>query len=212
MRLLLVDDHKLFRQGLTHLLRDHPTLQVVGQAASGEEAIQMVRELLPEMVLMDVNMPGQNGIAALRQIRQEFPATRVVMLSMSERDEDLLEALQAGAAGYVLKSVDFEALVRSLEGAAAGQAALSRELTARLLSQLSSGAPTAAPMPSADRLTEREREIMVHLARGASNKQIALALALSEHTVRSHVTNILAKLSLENRFQAAAYALQNGLA
>jgi two-component system nitrate/nitrite response regulator NarL len=121
-------------------------------------------------------------------------------------------ALQAGAAGYVLKNTDFEALVRSLEGAAQGQAALSRELTARVLSHLSG--PLAAPAagPFADRLSDREREIISHLARGASNKQIARSLSLSEHTVRSHITNILHKLNLDNRVQAAAYAMQHGLA
>src|SRR4051812_22692976 len=137
VRLLLVDDHRLFRQGLARLLRDHPTLEVVGEAATADEAVEKARNLRPEMVLLDVNLPGRDGIAALREIRSLVPQARVVMLSMSDRDEDLMNALQAGAAGYILKSIDFDSLVRSLEGAAAGQAALSRELTARVLNHLS---------------------------------------------------------------------------
>jgi two-component system, NarL family, nitrate/nitrite response regulator NarL len=214
LRLLLVDHHRLFRQGLARLLRDYREIEVVGEAGSGDEAVQKVRELRPEMVLMEVNLPVMDGLAALRAIRSESPSTKVVILTMSERGEDLMGALQAGAAGYVLKSTDFDALVRSIEGAAQGQAALSRELTARVLTHLSglAAAPAVSPPLLAGRLSDREREIIKHLARGASNKQIARSLSLSEHTVRSHITSILQKLNAENRVQAAAYALQHGLA
>lgn len=214
MRLLLVDHHRLFRQGLARLLRDHREIEVVGEAGTGEEAVQKVQELRPELVLMEVNLPGMDGITTLKSIRAESPSTKVVMLTMSERAEDLMGALQAGAAGYVLKSTDFDALVRSLVGAANGQAALSRDLTTRVLAHLSGPAvapPSSVPLLAA-RLSQREREIITHLARGASNKQIARSLSLSEHTVRSHITNILHKLNLDNRVQAAAYALQHGLA
>lgn len=214
MRLLLVDDHRLFRQGLTRLLREHPTLRVVGEAASAEEALERARELKPDMVLMDVNLPGTSGIEAVRLLKRELPEIQVVMLSMSDRDEDLMGALRAGAAGFVPKTTDFDALISSLEGVAKGQPALSRALTARVLAHLNeASAPPATPLlPSvSERLSAREREILTHLAHGASNKQIARQLALSEHTVRSHITNILSKLNLENRVQAAAYALQHGL-
>jgi len=214
LRLLLADDHTLFRQGLRRLLADNPRLAVVGEAASAEEAVRQAHALQPDIVLMDLHMPG-GGIEATRQLRAELPHIHVLVLTISENEEDLRAALLAGANGYLLKSADFDQLLTSLDRLAVGQAAASPEILTKLVQQLRND--VAAPPGSHRRgephreLSEREREILALVAQGASNRQIAQQLYLSENTVRTHLAHILEKLGLENRVQAAAYALRHGL-
>jgi two-component system, NarL family, nitrate/nitrite response regulator NarL len=215
IRVLLADDHTLFRQGLRHLLADHPRLKIVGEAASADEAVRQAQQLKPDVVLMDLHMPGGGGIEATRILRAEMPDVGVLILTVSENEEDLLAALRAGAKGYILKTSDFDQLLRSLDTVAAGQAALAPEMTTKLLTQLSTddaGPATRRRTEPHHQLSERELEILRLIAQGASNRQIAGQLYLSENTVRTHLVHILGKLGLENRVQAAAYALRNGLA
>jgi two-component system nitrate/nitrite response regulator NarL len=214
LRLLLADDHTLFRQGLRRLLADHSRLVVVGEAASAEEVLRQARALRPDIVLMDVHMPG-SGIEATRQLRAELPDIHVLVLTISEDEEDLRAALLAGANGYLLKSSDFDQLLTSLDRLAAGHAAASPEILTKLVQQLRQDEAPAPPArhrgETRRELSEREREILALIAQGASNRQIAQQLYLSENTVRTHLAHILEKLGLENRVQAAAYALRHGL-
>jgi two-component system, NarL family, nitrate/nitrite response regulator NarL len=216
IRVLLADDHTLFRQGLRHLLADHPRLNIVGEAADAEDAVRQARRLAPDVILMDLHMPGGGGIEATRILRGELPNVNVLILTVSENEEDLLGALRAGAKGYILKTSDFDQLLRSLDTVASGQAALAPEMTTKLLTQLSGdeAAPTAGRRRGEPhhQLSERELEILRLIAQGASNRSIANQLYLSQNTVRTHLVHILGKLGLENRVQVAAYALRNGLA
>ena len=215
IRVLLADDHTLFRQGLRHLLAEHPRLKIVGEASSADTAVEAAQRLKPDVILMDLHMPGGGGIQATRILHTEMPDIGVLVLTVSENEEDLLAALRAGAKGYILKTSDFDQLLRSLDTVAAGQAALAPEMTTKLLTQLSTDDATPGPRRRAEphhQLSERELEILKLIAEGASNRQIAGQLYLSENTVRTHLVHILGKLGLENRVQAAAYALRNGLA
>jgi two-component system nitrate/nitrite response regulator NarL len=213
IRVLLADDHTLFRQGLRYLLAEHPRLKIVGEAADAEQAVAEARRLQPDVVLMDIHMPRGGGIEATRILRSELPDVGVLILTMSETEEDLLAALRAGARGYILKTSDLDQLLRSIETVAAGQASLGPEMTTKLLTQLSADENAAARrrVEPHQQLSERELEILKLIAQGASNRQIAAQLYLSENTVRTHLVHILGKLGLENRVQAAAYALRNGL-
>jgi two-component system nitrate/nitrite response regulator NarL len=214
IRILLADDHPLFRQGLRRLLADHPRVQIVGEAADAHEAVQLARTLQPDIVLMDLHMPG-GGLEATRTLQAELPQVNVIVLTISEEAENLFAALRAGAKGYLLKACDFDQLLRSLETVNAGHAALTPEMTTKLIGQFRNGdtAPPEPPRPARGRreLSERELEILRLVAQGASNRQIANQLYLSENTVRTHLAHILDKLGLENRVQAAAYALRHGL-
>lgn len=212
IRLLVVDDHNLFRQGLIRILGDYPQLQIVGQAANGQDALALVGQLQPDVVLMDVNMPVLSGPDAVRQMRARFPGLPVVMLTVSERDEDLFDAIRAGARGYLLKNVGAAELLDALQRVHAGEAILAPTMAVRLLDEfrsLAENAPKeAAPV---DDLSERELDVLRLVAQGLSNKEIADSLGLSEHTVKTHLANILEKLHLRSRAHAAAYAVQAGL-
>ncbi|GIW08008.1 MAG: DNA-binding response regulator [Dehalococcoidia bacterium] len=222
MRLVLVDDHQLVRAGLAGLFREHESIEVVGEASNCAEAIGTIRQTRPEVVLLDLRLADCDSIELLRQIRREFPTVRVVVLSDEIDDDQLVDVFVAGASGYIPKSTEFAALVKSLEGVAAGEVALSRALTTRLTMKLhqmrsAGGEPSAAPVdrspdPLLERLSDRERVILSYLAKGAANKEIARSLHISEHTVRTHVTNLLSKLGFTNRVQAAAFAVQNDFA
>lgn len=222
MRLVLVDDHQLVRAGLAGLFREHQTIDVVGEAANCSDALATIRQTRPDVVLLDLRLADCDSLELLRQIRREFPAVRVVVLSDEIDDDQLVAVFIAGASGYIPKSTDFAALVKSLQGVAAGEVALSRALTTRLTHKLQqlrgAGAETAttspprAPDPLLERLSDRERVILAYLAKGAANKEIARRLHISEHTVRTHVTNVLSKLGFTNRVQAAAFAVQNAFA
>ncbi|WP_399683059.1 response regulator [Xenophilus sp.] len=209
IRLLVVDDHTLFRRGLTALLATQPGLQVVGEAGDAGEALRRAAELQPDVVLLDHHLPGVSGVDALQGIRQAAPAARVLMLTMSEDADTLGRALQQGAHGYLLKTVDSEMLVDAIARALRGQSTVSLEMTDKLVSafqSLQSVPAPAEPAPAADplaQLSPREREILQEIAAGASNKEIARRLAIAETTVKIHVQHILRKLELSSRVQAA---------
>jgi len=210
---LLVDDHALFREGLAALLSTQEGIEIVGEAASGEEALEKARELLPDVILMDILMPGMGGLDATRKIKEEMPHTRVVILTVSEEDEDLFEAIKAGAEGYLLKTVKSRDLIDMLLGVLRGEVALSRVIARKLWEEFAEHAkkqeaPSLLPPPN---LTRREMEVLRFLSEGFSDKAIASRLGISQRTVKNHVHNILAKLQLQNRVQAAAYALRQGL-
>ncbi|MHB1414354.1 MAG: response regulator [Chloroflexota bacterium] len=210
---LIVDDHAMFRQGLRRLLSDVPEFEVVGEAVDGIEALKKARELRPSVVLMDLRMPLCDGVEATRLLKAELPEAKVVVLTMSDEEQDVLTAIQAGADGYVVKTTEVAALVKSIRGVLAGEAALTRQMMARLLVRMRQEREHAQRIegPGVSALSEREREVIRLVARGASNREIAAALVVSESTVRSHLHNILFKLGLENRVQAAMYALREGL-
>jgi DNA-binding NarL/FixJ family response regulator len=204
IRLLIVDNHTLFRQGLVSLLQSEPGYTVIGEASSGEEALYEVPELRPDVVLMDVKMPGIGGVEATRRLLEANPETRVMMLTVSEEEENLIAAIQVGARGYILKNADAGELFQAIQRVHAGEAMLSPAMTLRLLQTLQiGGIPTPPPeLP----LTSREQDVFHLLAQGASNRQIAEALMITENTVKTHVRNILEKLELHSRSEVAAYA------
>ena len=209
IRVVVIDDHSLFRRGITALLAHESGIAVVGEAADGFDGIRTVLAQRPDVVLLDLNMPGISGIETLQAILKDAPATHVVMLTVSEVAEDLFAALRAGALGYLLKNIDSEFLVASIRRAAAGDSVISPEMTGRLVRQVVRGVPAASP---AEALSPREREILRCLARGASNKEIARELDVAESTVKIHVQHILRKLELTSRVQAAVWAVEHGIA
>ncbi len=210
LRVLVADDHRLFRQGLIGLMNTRRDLvEVVGEAATGPEAVRMAQLLQPDLVLMDINMPETNGLQAAHSLRRTLPRTAIVMLTASEADEHLYEAMRLGAAGYLLKSLDADELFELLGGVAEGEPALTRAMAARLVKNFAQRHPQAAP--EGESLTDREIEVLRMVARGASNPEIAQALCITVNTVKVHLRNILDKLQLHNRTQAATYAVQSGL-
>ena len=208
VRVLVVDDDEHFRAGLAELLGAHD-LDVVATASNGRDAIDVTRMLRPDIVLMDVQMPGLNGIEAARGVLSTWPATRVVMLTVSGDGIDVLEAMLAGATGYLVKGTSPEALVAGIRAAAAGDALLSPGLAAKLLGRVQAAAQASAR--EATLLSERELEVLQLLAGGKANADIARELFLSPHTVRNHISSILSKLQIANRTEAAAYAIRTGL-
>jgi DNA-binding NarL/FixJ family response regulator len=214
LRVLLADDHALFRDGIASLLIAWD-MEVVGQVGNGGEAVQRVGELQPDLVLMDINMLGMSGLEATRKIKSQWPEIKVVMLTASEEEEDLFEAIKSGAQGYLLKNIHSQEFGELLTGLAKGEAALSRSLAAKILAEFArphEEAPDTDPDDELEQLTPREKEVLEQLADGLSNKEISFALVISENTVKYHVRNILSKLHLSSRTQAAAYAIREGLA
>lgn len=213
MRILIVDDHSLFRQGLVSLMRTRRDLvEVVGEASTGREAILLAQRLQPDVILMDIHMPDGDGLHATAYLHQTLPKINVVVLTASESEQDLYEAVKLGAAGYLLKSLDAAELFDLLEGVMRGEAALTRAIAARLLKSIANPKPTTATLEADNALlTERELEVLRLVAQGSSNPQIAEALYITVNTVKAHLKNILHKLQLANRTQAAAYAVQTGL-
>ncbi len=209
MRVLLADDHALFRAGIASLLRAW-NVDVVGQASDGREALEQVRRLRPDLVLMDIGMPGCNGIEATRLIKAELPETKIVMVTVSDDSDDLFDAIKSGADGYLLKDMSEESLGRTLDAVAAGEPALSPALAARIVDEFAR-AGKAADEKQASALTPRESDVLKLVSAGATNKEIAAALSVTENTVNFHVKNILSKLRLKNRAQAAVYAVTSGL-
>jgi NarL family two-component system response regulator LiaR len=204
IRILIVDDHGVVRQGLRMYLTLDPELEVVGEATNGAEALRMARELTPDIVLMDLLMPVMDGIAATEVIRRELPEVEVIALTSVLEDSAIYGAMRAGAIGYLLKDTQADELCRAIKAAAAGQVQMSPSVAARLLREV--------PAPQdPEPLTERETEVLRHLAQGQSNKEIAAALVIAEKTVRTHVSNILAKLGVVSRTQAALHAVRSGL-
>ena len=205
IRILLVDYHKLFRRGLAALLRGEPDFEVVGEAGDGDEGIKQAAALRPDVMLLDLHMPGISGVDALSGIGELAPATRVLMLTVSEDGADLLAALRAGARGYLLKNIDGEYLTDAIRRAARGESVVSAELTGKLVDCVREPAAAAADGGMAA-LSPRERDIVGHIAGGASNKEIARALSLAESTVKIHVQHIMRKLKLSSRVQIAVLA------
>jgi two-component system response regulator DevR len=208
IRIVIVDDHALVRLGLMTLINDQPNMQVVGEAGNGAEAFMMVERYQPDVVLMDIRMPGESGIEATRAILSRFPRTRVVILTSFADDELVLRAIQAGAAGYVLKQADNQDLLRAITAAAQGEASLDPATTARLLQQVRELGRKAED-DAFHALSEREMQVLAEVARGKTNAEIAKALSLSEKTVRNHVSTILEKLNLTNRVELATYAVEH---
>ncbi len=210
---LLVDDHSLFREGLANLLSGQDGMEVVGQAANGGEAIARARELQPDLILMDIKMPGMSGLEVTRRIKEEMPHTRIVMLTVSEDDDDLFEAIKSGAEGYLLKTIKSRDLIEMLKGVSQGEVALTRMMARKLWQEFAQQGNQEAQPASMYQpiLTRREMEVIRLLSEGISDKEIAGRLSISVRTVKNHVHNILEKLQLQNRFQAASYALRKGL-
>jgi DNA-binding NarL/FixJ family response regulator len=209
-RVLVADDHALFRKGVTGLLRGADGFTVVGEAQDGREAVAKALALLPDVVLTDIYMPGMDGLEAARRIKAALPSTKIVVLTVSEEDQKLFEALRAGAHGYLLKNVEPEELFRTLRGVVRGEAFVTPSMAAKILEEFTRQARPQKGTTSAG-LTPREREVLELLTRGAVNKEIAAALAISGNTVKNHLKNIMEKLHLENRVQVVAYALREGL-
>jgi two-component system, NarL family, response regulator LiaR len=204
IKVLLVDDHAVVRQGLRMFLSLDPELEIVGEASNGEEGLALTWELQPDVVLMDLIMPGMDGIAATAVIRRELPATEVIALTSVLEDRLVVDAIRAGAIGYLLKDTNADELCQAIKAAAAGQVQLSPQAAARLMREV------RVP-DSPETLTNRETEVLRLVARGQSNKEIAATLSITEKTVKTHVSNILDKLDVASRTQAALYAVRIGL-
>lgn len=211
LRILLVDDHTLFRCGLAALLDQRPDFQVVGEAGNGLEAVDAARETMPDVVLMDVHMPQCNGLQAMGLIKREMPHVRVIMLTVSDHDADLFAAIKQGADGYLLKNLEPGQLFEQLEGARRGEAAITGAIATKILQEFRQPEDPAPTHEPGEALTVREIEVLQRIAEGATNRQIAEALFITENTVKIHLRNILEKLHLQNRIQAAVYAVRKGL-
>lgn len=209
LRVLVVDDHALFREGIVGILNGHPDICVVGEASDGLEALVMARDLRPDVILMDITMPGTDGIEATRQIKQEQPAVKVIMLTVRDEDERLFEAIRSGADGYLLKTIRARQLVDMLGAVQRGEAAIGPALATRMLEEfrrLASASVASAETESLTLLTPREREVLSLIARGASDREIASELTVSLYTVKAHVRSLLQKLQVTSRRDAARLA------
>jgi len=209
-RILLVDDHDIVRLGLMTLLNDQPDMEVIGEASTAAEAVRQTELLSPDVVLMDIRLPGEGGIEATRQVTTKFSNVKVVMLTSFADDELVMRAISAGAVGYVLKQVGNEELIRAIQAAARGEALLDPSTTARLLSRVRE-ADRKAQEDAFRELSDREMDVLVHLAKGKTNAEIASLLNLSEKTVGNYVSNMFEKLHLNNRIELAAYAYEHHL-
>jgi DNA-binding NarL/FixJ family response regulator len=211
LRVLLVDDHDLFRTGLRNLLEEQ-TVQVVGEAADGMQAIRMVRELAPDVVVMDLNMPGMTGVEATRQVTSLAPLTRVVVLTISDQDEDVMNAILAGACGYLMKDSSIQDLMQGIRAAAVGESLISPHIAAKVLQRMrATGTNEADAAMIRAELSDREIEVLKLIANGKDNAHIAAELHISPKTVKNHISNILMKLQIDNRIQAAVYAVRSGI-
>ena len=217
VRVLLADDQPLIRAGFRMLLEEQPDITVIGEAADGAEAIRLTRQLRPDVVLMDVRMPGTDGIEATRRIIAETPESRVLVLTTYDLDEYAFTALRYGASGFLLKDARPADLTDAIRAVASGDAVIAPGITRRLLDNFASLLPDLRSneppgTPALDRLTSRERQVLVHVAQGLTNSEIAAAMFLSEATVKTHLGRVLAKLDLRDRVQAVIFAYQAGLA
>ena len=211
VRVLLVDDHDLFRTGLRNLLEGQG-MHIVGEAAGGSEALQIVRETAPDVVVMDLNMPGMNGVEATRHMSRDAPLTRVIVLTVSEQEQDVMDAILAGACGYLLKDASIQDLIQGIESAAVGESLISPHIAGKVLQHVraTTASPDAAATIRAE-LSEREVQVLKLIANGKDNAVIAGELHISPKTVKNHISNILMKLQMENRIQAAVYAVRSGI-
>ncbi len=211
LRVLIVDDHDLFRSGLRNLLEEQGVL-IVGEAAAGQEALRIVRDVAPDVVVMDLNMPGMGGVEATRHISAIAPLTRVLMLTISDEDNDVIDAILAGACGYLLKDSSIQVLMDGIRAAAMGESLISPAIAAKVLQRVraSSTQPEIESTIRAE-LSEREIEVLKLIANGKDNAMIASELHISPKTVKNHISNILMKLQIDNRIQAAVYAVRSGI-
>ena len=213
IRVMICDDHALFRRGLIMVLEAEDDIEVVAEAEDGEDAVEKAAEFVPDVVLMDVRMPGVDGIEATRRIAEKVPTAKILMLTVSDEEEDLYEAIKAGATGYLLKEVSIEEVAPAARAVVAGQSLISPSMASKLLGEFSNLAKraeerTSVPTP---RLTDRELEVLRLVALGKSNREIAGDLYISENTVKNHVRNILEKLHLHTRMEAVMYAVREKL-
>jgi DNA-binding NarL/FixJ family response regulator len=218
IRILIADDHRLFRDGLARILNDAPEMNVVASVGSGEEALGCAADLKPDVILMDVNMPGLGGLEATRHLRARQPEIKIIMLTISEREADLFEAIRAGARGYLLKSATTDELADAIRHVHAGEAIIAPAMAAKLLDEFATLTPGPSPVPTeqargvgGEVLTDREREVLQLVADGLSNKEIGARLSLSPHTIKAHLRSILDKLHLRSRAEAAAWAARHGI-
>jgi two-component system, NarL family, response regulator LiaR len=211
VRVLLVDDHDLFRTGLRNLL-EQQGVDIIGEAASGAEALQLVREGAPDVVIMDLNMPVMGGVEATRHMSRDAPLTRVIVLTISEEEQDVMDAILAGACGYLLKDASIQDLMQGIQAASVGESLISPHIAGKVLQHVR--ATTASPEAAATiraELSDREIQVLKLIANGKDNALIARELHISPKTVKNHISNILMKLQIENRIQAAVYAVRSGI-
>jgi DNA-binding NarL/FixJ family response regulator len=211
VRVLIVDDHDLFRSGLRNLLEEEG-VQIIGEAAAGQEAVDIVREVAPDVVVMDLNMPGMGGVEATRHISTIAPLTRVVMLTISDQDNDVIDAILAGACGYLLKDSSIHDLIAGILAASNGESLISPTIASKVLQRVraSNKQPEIESTIRAE-LSDREIEVLKLIANGKDNAMIAAELHISPKTVKNHISNILMKLQIDNRIQAAVYAVRSGI-
>ena len=211
LRVLLVDDHDLFRSGLRTLLEEQG-VEIVGEAASGQEAVRLVRETAPEVVVMDLNMPGMNGVEATRHIGREAPLTRVVVLTISDQDSDVMDAIVSGACGYLLKDASIQDLMQGIRAASIGESLISPHIAGKVLERVRGTTPSSeAAATIRSELSDREIQVLKLISNGKDNAVIAGELHISPKTVKNHISNILMKLQIDNRIQAAVYAVRSGI-
>ncbi|MBP8997087.1 MAG: response regulator transcription factor [Anaerolineaceae bacterium] len=211
LRILLVDDHPLFRKGVRSLIETHAEFQVIGEAGNGCDAIEMTKLTRPDVIFMDIDMPKVNGLEATRLIKKEFPQTSIIMLTVSDYDSALFEAIKSGASGYLLKNLEPADLFSTLEKIQQGEAVINGVLATKILREFSRLSESHEKSREIEPLTEREIEVLQHLVRGEDNKKIAQSLSISPSTVKTHLQNIMEKLHLKNRIEAAVYAVGEGL-
>jgi two-component system NarL family response regulator len=213
IRVMICDDHALFRRGLIMVLESEDGVEVVGEAEDGEEAIRRCEELAPDVVLMDVRMPRVSGIEATRAIAETVPTTKILMLTVSDEEDDLYDAIKAGATGYLLKEISIEEVASAIRAVMSGQSLISPSMASKLLTEFTNLAKRADEKQSlpSPRLTDRELEVLKLVAQGMSNREIAAELYISENTVKNHVRNILEKLHLHSRMEAVVYAVREKL-
>jgi two-component system NarL family response regulator len=210
IKLLIADDHHLFREGLSRILDDSPRFQVVGTGSNGEEALAGMAELNPDVVILDIHMPGIGGLETARRLHARYPELGIIMLTISENEQDLFAAVRAGVRGYMLKNSTAAELTAGIEQVYAGEAAISPTMSVKLLNQFASTPPASSSRP-ADVLTDREQAVLKLVAQGMSNREIGQELAISPHTVKAHLRHILDKLNLRSRSEAAVWAERQGL-
>jgi DNA-binding NarL/FixJ family response regulator len=212
-RVLLVDDHDLFRTGLRNLLQEEGGVQIAGEATNGSEAVQLVRELAPDVVVMDLNMPSMSGVEATRHITALSPLTKVIVLTISEQDSDVLDAIVAGACGYLLKNSSITDVIAGIRAASVNQSLISPGIASKVLQRVrATTEDTELAGSIRAELSDRELEVLKLIANGKDNAQIAAELVISPKTVKNHISNILMKLQIQNRIQAAVYAVRSGIA
>ena len=211
IRVLICDDHALFRRGLVMVLESEEGIEVVAEAEDGEDALVKAEEAAPDVVLMDVRMPKMSGIEATRAIAEAVPSAKILMLTVSDEEEDLYEAVKAGATGYLLKEISIEEVANAIRAVVTGQSLISPSMASKLLSEFNNLAKAAQQKVLAPRLTDRELQVLKLVAQGLSNREVAEQLFISENTVKNHVRNILEKLHLHSRMEAVVYAVREKL-